>query len=88
MLGRRHRNTRRKPAPVPLCPPQIPHVLTREGTWTRPKYCLSGARICGMYYIALDYGDNASRAETALFNISDRWGKACTRSHDEADRDI
>jgi hypothetical protein len=26
MFGRGNRSTRRKPAPVPLCPPQIPHV--------------------------------------------------------------
>jgi hypothetical protein len=28
MIGRRNRNTWRKPAPVLLCPPQIPHDLT------------------------------------------------------------
>jgi hypothetical protein len=28
MIGRGNRNTRRKLAPVPLCPPQIPHDLT------------------------------------------------------------
>jgi hypothetical protein len=27
-IGRRNRNTRRKLAPVPLCPPQIAHDLT------------------------------------------------------------
>jgi hypothetical protein len=27
-IGRVNRSTRRKPAPVPLCPPQIPHDLT------------------------------------------------------------
>jgi hypothetical protein len=27
MMGRRNRSTRRKPAPVSLCPPQIPHAL-------------------------------------------------------------
>jgi hypothetical protein len=27
-IGRRNRNTRRKPVPVPLCPPQIPHDVT------------------------------------------------------------
>jgi hypothetical protein len=32
MIGRRNRNTRRKPAPVPLCPPQIPHDLTGRET--------------------------------------------------------
>jgi hypothetical protein len=25
-IGRGNRNTRRKPAPVPLCPPQTPHA--------------------------------------------------------------
>jgi hypothetical protein len=28
MIGRGNRSTRRKPAPVPLYPPQIPHDLT------------------------------------------------------------
>jgi hypothetical protein len=27
-IGRGNRSTRRKPAPVPLCPPQIPYELT------------------------------------------------------------
>jgi hypothetical protein len=26
MMGRGNRSTRRKPAPVPLCPPQTPHA--------------------------------------------------------------
>jgi hypothetical protein len=26
MIGRGERSTRRKPAPVPLCPPQTPHT--------------------------------------------------------------
>jgi hypothetical protein len=28
-IGRGHRSIWRKPAPVPLCPPQIPHDLTQ-----------------------------------------------------------
>jgi hypothetical protein len=31
-IGRGNRSTRRKPAPVPLCPPQIPHDLTLDRT--------------------------------------------------------
>jgi hypothetical protein len=31
-IGRGNRSTRRKPDPVPLCPPQIPHDLTWDGT--------------------------------------------------------
>jgi hypothetical protein len=30
-IGRGNRSTRRKPAPVPLCPPQIPHDLSWDG---------------------------------------------------------
>jgi hypothetical protein len=31
-IGRVNWSTRRKPAPVPLCPPHIPHDLTLAGT--------------------------------------------------------
>jgi hypothetical protein len=31
-IGRGNRSTRRKPTPVSLCPPQIPHHLTRART--------------------------------------------------------
>jgi hypothetical protein len=31
-IGRGNRSTRRKPAPVPLCPPQIPYDLSRART--------------------------------------------------------
>jgi hypothetical protein len=31
-IGRGNRSTRRKPAPVPLCPPQIRYDLTRART--------------------------------------------------------
>jgi hypothetical protein len=33
-FGRGKRSTRRQPAPVPLCPPQIPHDLSRTRTRT------------------------------------------------------
>jgi hypothetical protein len=31
-IGRGNRSTRRKPAPAPLCPPQIPHDQIRAQT--------------------------------------------------------
>jgi hypothetical protein len=31
-IGRGNRSIRRKPAPAPLCPPQIPHAQTRART--------------------------------------------------------
>jgi hypothetical protein len=31
-IGRGNRSTRKKPAPVPLCPPQIPHDQTWDQT--------------------------------------------------------
>jgi hypothetical protein len=33
MSDKGNRSARRKPAPVPLCPPQIPHDLTRAQMW-------------------------------------------------------
>jgi hypothetical protein len=39
-IGRGNRSTRRKPAPVPLCPPQIPHNLT----WDRTRAAAVGSR--------------------------------------------
>jgi hypothetical protein len=38
MIGRGTRNTRRKPAPVPLCPPQTPHAArTRTRAAVEPS---------------------------------------------------
>jgi hypothetical protein len=30
MIGRGNRSTQRKPAPVPLCPPQTPHAARKR----------------------------------------------------------
>jgi hypothetical protein len=38
--GRGNLYTRRKPAPVPLCPPEIPHDLT----WARTRAAAVGSR--------------------------------------------
>jgi hypothetical protein len=39
-VGRGNQNTRRKPAPVPLCPLQIPHDLT----WARTQAAAVGSQ--------------------------------------------
>jgi hypothetical protein len=39
-IGRGNRSTRRKPAPVPLCPPQIPHDLS----WARNRAAAVGSQ--------------------------------------------
>jgi hypothetical protein len=39
-IGRVNRSTRRKPAPVPLCPPQIAHDLT----WDRTRAAAVGSQ--------------------------------------------
>jgi hypothetical protein len=31
-IGRGNQSARRKPTPVPFCPPQIPHDLTQDRT--------------------------------------------------------
>jgi hypothetical protein len=33
-IDKGNRSTRRKPTPVPFCPPQIPREETRARTWT------------------------------------------------------
>jgi hypothetical protein len=38
-IGREKRSTRRKPARVPICPPQIPH----EQTWARTRAAAAGS---------------------------------------------
>jgi hypothetical protein len=42
-IGRGNQSTRRKPAPAPLCPPQIPHNQTRSVTSWFPGINLSVA---------------------------------------------
>jgi hypothetical protein len=39
-LGKGNRSTQRKPAAMPLCPPQIPHDLT----WARTRATAEGNR--------------------------------------------
>jgi hypothetical protein len=39
MFGRGNRSTRRKPAPVQLCPPQTPHAA-----WTRTRAAAVGSQ--------------------------------------------
>jgi hypothetical protein len=39
-IGRGNRSTRRKPAQIQLCPPQIPHDLT----WARTRAAAVGSR--------------------------------------------
>jgi hypothetical protein len=39
MIGRGNRSTRRKPAPVPLCPPQTPHAAR-----TRTRAAAAGSQ--------------------------------------------
>jgi hypothetical protein len=57
-IGRGNRSTRRNAAPVPLCPPQIPHDLTwarttaaavgrqRLTAWAMPRF--TSSRKCGL----------------------------------------
>jgi hypothetical protein len=41
IIGRGNRSTRRKSAPVPFCPPQIPHDLT----WDRTQAAVLGSQL-------------------------------------------
>jgi hypothetical protein len=39
MIGRGNRSTRRKPAPVPLCPPQTPHAARKRTLAAAVRSC-------------------------------------------------
>jgi hypothetical protein len=66
-IGRGNRSTRRKPAPVPLCPPQIPHDLT----WDRTRAAAVGSQrltASAMAWPVKDYVDvNTSSFVIAMF---------------------
>jgi hypothetical protein len=47
----RNRSTRRTPAPVPLCPPQIPHELT----WDRTRAAALGSQRLTAWAMARPY---------------------------------
>jgi hypothetical protein len=54
MISKGNRSTRRKPVPVPLCPPQIPHGLARARTRAaavggrRPAACARQRPLCSL----------------------------------------
>jgi hypothetical protein len=60
-IGRGNRSTVRKPAPVPLCPPQIPHDLT----WVRTRALRGGKPATNR----LSYG-TATEYVTHSFNFN------------------
>jgi hypothetical protein len=47
-IGRGNRSTQRKPAPVPLCPPQISHDLT----WAQTRAAAAMARPRVLYLLS------------------------------------
>jgi hypothetical protein len=51
-ISRGNRSTRRKHAPVPLCPPQIPHTLT----WDRTRAAAMGTAPTECGTLALRFG--------------------------------
>jgi hypothetical protein len=50
-IGRGNRSTRRKPAPVALCPPQIPH----DPTWDRTRAAVVGSQRLTAWAMARPY---------------------------------
>jgi hypothetical protein len=67
-IARGNRSTRRKPAPVPLCPPQIPHDLT----WDRTRTAAAGSRRLTAWAMA---------RPTTSFTQSWRWRQYITPKH-------
>jgi hypothetical protein len=59
-IGRGNQSTQRKPAPVPLCPPQIPHDQTRAQTRAATVRCqqLTASAMARPYQGPLETGIN------------------------------
>jgi hypothetical protein len=68
-IGRGNWSTRRKPAPAPLCPPQIPHDYTR--VWTRAP--AMGSQLSNLDYLPSYIASRCSRSDTDRAEIY----KAC-----------
>jgi hypothetical protein len=63
-IGRGNRSTRRKPAPMPLCPPQIPHDLS----WDRTRPAAEGSQRLTAWALARPgTGSNTSPIVTVIF---------------------
>jgi hypothetical protein len=66
MLGRGNRNSRRKPAPLPLCPPQIPHDLN----WARSQVTVAGGRRLASWAVAWPWLNFLWFLEPGAFQVS------------------
>jgi hypothetical protein len=65
-IGRGNRNTRRKPAPAPICPPQIPLDQTR--IWTRAA-AVGSQRLTSKCYLERKINLTMSDEKNALLEI-------------------
>jgi hypothetical protein len=75
MNGRGNRSTRRKPAPSPLCPPQIPLNQTRD--WTRAA-AVGSQRWCGQCADLINALFSSQHGRTSWsFPISDKFSAIC-----------
>jgi hypothetical protein len=54
MIGRGNRSTRRKPAPVPLCPPQTPHAARTRTRATAFTACYKDSFTLLFTFIGID----------------------------------
>jgi hypothetical protein len=59
-IGRGIRSTRRKSAPMPLCPPQIPHDLGSNPGRSSGKPATNRLSYGGSYYSLFDYSGDLS----------------------------
>jgi hypothetical protein len=61
-IGRGNRSTRRKPASVPLCPPQIPHDLT----WARTRAASVLYNVPDLFFLTGNFTDVSQWAHFIL----------------------
>jgi hypothetical protein len=80
IFGRGSRSTQRKPVPVPVCPPQIPHDLL----WDRTRAAEVGTRRLTAWAEARYYTNYSKKAVFIICNLTDSilWVRFSHRSYD------
>jgi hypothetical protein len=72
-IGRENRSSQRQPAPVSLCPPQIPHDLTwleHGSPWWEAKLSHTSVGIYFETFVDWDYSAHLSECHVPLKSVT------------------
>jgi hypothetical protein len=76
-IGRGNQSTRRKPAAVPLCPPQIPHDLT----WDRTRAAAMGSQRLTAWAMARQYRELVFHETKSVLRVQRQFWRKYGRTY-------